>query len=31
MLDQETLDRLWNFEDPGLSEQRFRDAMASAG
>jgi len=28
MLDQETLDRLWNFEDPELSEQRFRDALA---
>lgn len=28
MLDQKTLDRLWNFEDPELSEQRFRDAMA---
>ena len=28
MLDQETLDRLWNFEDPKLSEQRFRDALA---
>ncbi|GAA1775478.1 hypothetical protein GCM10009712_24230 [Pseudarthrobacter sulfonivorans] len=28
MLHQETLDRLWNFEDPGLSEQRFRDALA---
>jgi tetratricopeptide (TPR) repeat protein len=28
MLDQETLDRLWNFEDPGLSEKRFRDALA---
>jgi tetratricopeptide (TPR) repeat protein len=28
MLDQETLDRLWKFEDPGLSEQRFRDALA---
>jgi tetratricopeptide (TPR) repeat protein len=27
MLDQETLDRLWNFEVPGLSEQRFRDAL----
>ena len=28
MLDQKTLDRLWAFEDPKLSEQRFRDAMA---
>ena len=28
MLDQKTLDRLWNFEDPELSEQRFRDALA---
>lgn len=28
MLDQETLDRLWNFEDPEQSEQRFRDALA---
>jgi tetratricopeptide (TPR) repeat protein len=28
MLDQKTLDRLWEFEDPKLSEQRFRDAMA---
>ncbi len=28
MLDQETLDRLWNFEDPKLSEQHFRDALA---
>lgn len=28
MLDQETLDRLWNFDDPELSEQRFRDALA---
>jgi tetratricopeptide (TPR) repeat protein len=28
MLDQETLDHLWNFEDPGLSEKRFRDALA---
>ncbi|MDE8668763.1 hypothetical protein PY310_09240 [Pseudarthrobacter sp. H3Y2-7] len=27
MLDQATLDRLWNFEDPKLSEQRFRDAL----
>jgi tetratricopeptide (TPR) repeat protein len=28
MLDQETLDRLWNFGDPALSEQRFRAALA---
>jgi tetratricopeptide (TPR) repeat protein len=28
MLDQQTLDRLWNFEDPELSEHRFREAMA---
>jgi tetratricopeptide (TPR) repeat protein len=28
MLDQETLDRLWNFGDPELSEKRFRDALA---
>jgi tetratricopeptide (TPR) repeat protein len=28
MLDQETLDRLWNIKDPGLSEQRFREALA---
>lgn len=28
MLDQETLDRLWKQKDPGLSEQRFRDALA---
>lgn len=27
MLDQETLDRLWNYADPVLSEQRFRDAI----
>lgn len=27
MLDQKTLDELWNFEDPGLSEARFREAM----
>lgn len=31
MLDQETLDRLWKFEDPELSEQRFRDALADPG
>lgn len=29
MLDQETLDRLWNYTDPGLSGQRFQDAMAA--
>jgi tetratricopeptide (TPR) repeat protein len=28
MLDQKTLDLLWNFEDPKLSEQRFREALA---
>jgi tetratricopeptide (TPR) repeat protein len=28
MLDQETLDRLWNIKDAELSEQRFRDALA---
>ena len=28
MLDQKTLDRLWEFKDPKLSEQRFRDALA---
>jgi tetratricopeptide (TPR) repeat protein len=28
MLDQKRLDLLWNFEDPKLSEQRFRDALA---
>lgn len=28
MLDQETLDRLWKIQDPELSEQRFRDALA---
>ncbi|WP_260680888.1 hypothetical protein [Arthrobacter sp. KBS0703] len=28
MLDQKTLDRLWNFEDPELSEQHFRDAIS---
>ena len=28
MLDQETLDRLWKQKDPGLSEQRFREALA---
>lgn len=28
MLDQKTLDRLWDFDNPGLSEQRFRQAMA---
>jgi tetratricopeptide (TPR) repeat protein len=27
MLDQLALDRLWNFGDPALSEQRFRDAL----
>lgn len=28
MLNQETLDRLWNFDDPALSEARFRAAAA---
>lgn len=28
MLDQDALDRLWNFEDPAGSEARFRDAIA---
>lgn len=28
MLNQQTLDRLWNFDDPGLSEARFRAAIA---
>jgi tetratricopeptide (TPR) repeat protein len=28
MLDQKTLDRLWDFDNPELSEQRFRKAMA---
>lgn len=28
MLNQQTLDRLWNFDDPGLSESRFRAAIA---
>jgi tetratricopeptide (TPR) repeat protein len=28
MLDQKTLDRLWDFDNPELSEQRFREAMA---
>src|SRR6476619_7242010 len=28
MLDQKTLDRLWNFDDPALSEARFREAIA---
>lgn len=27
MLDQKTLDRLWDFDNPELSEQRFREAM----
>ncbi|GAA3319466.1 hypothetical protein [Arthrobacter ramosus] len=27
MLEQNTLDELWNFEDPALSEARFRAAM----
>ncbi len=28
MLNQQTLDRFWNFDDPGLSEGRFRAALA---
>jgi tetratricopeptide (TPR) repeat protein len=28
MLDQKTLDRLWDFDDPKLSEERFRAALA---
>ncbi|MDR6557898.1 tetratricopeptide (TPR) repeat protein [Arthrobacter pascens] len=28
MLDQKTLDRLWDFDNPELSEQRFREAVA---
>ncbi len=28
MLDQKTLDNLWDFDNPELSEQRFREAMA---
>ncbi|KRE81654.1 hypothetical protein [Arthrobacter sp. Soil763] len=31
MLNQETLDRLWNFDDPALSESRFRAALADPG
>jgi tetratricopeptide (TPR) repeat protein len=27
MLDQQTLDQLWNFDDPALSEARFRAAV----
>ncbi len=27
MLDQQTLDRLWNYGDPAFSEQRFREAL----
>jgi tetratricopeptide (TPR) repeat protein len=30
MLNQQTLDVLWNFDDPGLSETRFRAAIADA-
>ena len=29
MLDQKTLDRLWDFDNPELSEQRFREAMTN--
>jgi hypothetical protein len=28
MLNQKTLDHLWDFDNPELSEQRFREAMA---
>lgn len=28
MLDQETLDRMWDYTDPGLSGQRFQEALA---
>src|SRR3954468_11816128 len=28
MLEQETLDQLWDFDDPALSEARFRAAVA---
>jgi tetratricopeptide (TPR) repeat protein len=31
MLDQQTLDRLWDFDNPGLSEARFRAATADPG
>ena len=31
MLNQVTLDRLWNFDDPALSESRFRAALADPG
>lgn len=31
MLDQQTLDRLWNFDDPALSEARFREALDEPG
>ncbi|WP_445155414.1 hypothetical protein ACTWLI_04150 [Arthrobacter sp. Hor0625] len=31
MLNQETLDRLWDFDDPALSESRFRAALADPG
>ena len=30
MLNQQTLDRLWNFDDPAGSEARFRAALADA-
>jgi tetratricopeptide (TPR) repeat protein len=30
MLNQQTLDRLWDFDDPALSETRFRAAIADA-
>ena len=28
MLDQQTLDQLWDFDDPALSEDRFREAVS---
>ncbi|NUU31426.1 hypothetical protein [Arthrobacter sp. C9C5] len=30
MLNQQTLDQFWNFDDPGLSEARFRAAIVDA-
>ena len=31
MLDQKTLDRRWDFDNPELSEQRFLEAIAECG
>ena len=31
MLEQKTLDQLWNFDDPAGSEARFRTAATDAG